>query len=306
MNITLRQLKVFETVARHQSFTRAAEALYLSQPAVSMQIKQMERIIGLPLFEQVGKRITLTEAGREMYRYSRAIAAQLAEAKQVMEELKGMEQGHLIVTVASTVNYFAARLLAAFCRRYTQVRVSLDVTNREGLLAQLDVNETDIVLMGKPPERSDVIAEPFMSNPLVIIAPAEHHLVQRSQVPIAQLQRERFLMREQGSGTRSAIERFFANRGIRLSGSMEMSSNEAIKQGVEAGLGLGIVSIHTVELELEAGRLAILDAQCFPIRRRWYVVHRRGKRLPMVARAFRDFVLSEAERFVRTPNVFPR
>jgi DNA-binding transcriptional LysR family regulator len=301
MNITLRQIKVFNAVARHQSFTKAAEELYLTQPAVSMQIKQMENIIGLPLFEQLGKQIYLTQAGREMYHYSRAITAQLTEAKQVLEELKGIEQGHLIVTVASTVNYFSARLLAAFCRRYPGVRVSLDVTNRQRLLAQLESNEADIVLMGRPPQTSDLVAEPFMSNPLVIIAPPSHPLTQRHHIPLADLQNETFLMREQGSGTRSAVQRFFSDNGFRISSSMEMSSNEAIKQGVEAGLGLGFVSIHTVELELEAGRLVTLDAESFPIMRYWYVVHRKGKRLPAVARAFKDFVRSEAERFVRSP-----
>lgn len=302
MDITLRQLKVFEAVARHQSFTKAAAALYLTQPAVSMQIKQLESIIGLPLFEQLGKRIYLTEAGRELYRYSRAIAAQLEEAKQVMEELKGIEQGHLLVTVASTVNYFAARLLAAFCRRYPGVRVNLDVTNRQGLLAQLDGNATDIVLMGRPPEGLALNAEPFMSNPLVVIAPPEHSLADQQAIPLTRLKGETFLMREPGSGTRIAMERFFSDKGIALASGMEMSSNEAIKQSVEAGLGLGIVSIHTVELELEANRLITLDIECFPILRHWYVVHRQGKRLPRVARTFKDFVLSEAQRFVRTPT----
>jgi DNA-binding transcriptional LysR family regulator len=296
MHVTLRQLKVFEAVARHLSFTRAAEELYLTQPAVSMQVKQMEQAVGLPLFEQIGKKIHLTEAGREIYDCSRAIARQLSEAEQVVEELKGVKRGRLLVTVASTVNYFASRLLAAFCERHQGVRVSLDVTNRESLLRQLVANETDIVLMGRPPDGLDLVAKTFMDNPLVIIAAPGHRLARKKSIPLASLKNETFLMRERGSGTRTAMERFFAERGMVLSSSVEMNSNEAIKQSVEAGLGLGVVSIHTVELELEAGRLTTLDVQSFPIMRKWYVVHLKDKRLSPVARAFKDFVLSEARR----------
>ncbi|MDX1486815.1 MAG: LysR family transcriptional regulator [Acidiferrobacterales bacterium] len=294
MNVTLRQLQVFEAVARHLSFTRAAEELYLTQPAVSMQVKQLEGAVGLPLFEQLGKRIHLTEAGRAMQRYSRVVAEQLREAQQVIEELKGIEGGRLQITVASTVNYFATRLLSAFCQRYKGVHVSLDVTNRENLLRQLESNETDIVLMGQPPDELDAVAEPFMDNPLVVIAPPDHPLTLRRKIPLSELRHETFLMRERGSGTRMAMERFFSEKGIKPSSSIEMTSNEAIKQSVEAGLGLGIVSAHTVELELEVERLKILDVQSFPIMRRWYVVHRRGKRLSAAATAFKDFVLSEA------------
>ncbi|MFQ5756817.1 MAG: LysR family transcriptional regulator [Acidiferrobacterales bacterium] len=296
MHVTLRQLKVFEAVARHLSFTRAAEELYLTQPAVSMQVKQMEQSIGLPLFEQIGKKIHLTEAGREIYDCSRTIARQLSEAEQVVEELKGVKRGRLLVTVASTVNYFASRLLAAFCERHQGVRVSLDVTNRESLLRQLVANETDIVLMGYPPDGLALVAETFMDNPLVVIAAPGHRLAGQKSIPLASLKNETFLMRERGSGTRTAMERFFAERGMVLSSSVEMNSNEAIKQSVEAGLGLGVVSIHTVELELEAGRLTTLGVQSFPIMRKWYVVHLKDKRLSPVARAFKDFVLSEARR----------
>lgn len=296
MHVTLRQLKVFEAVARHLSFTHAAEELYLTQPAVSMQVKQMEGSIGLPLFEQLGKKIYLTEAGREMYQCSRAIAAQLEEAEQAMEEIKGIRRGRLLITVASTVNYFTCRLLAAFCQRYDGVRINLDVTNRESLLRKLEVNETDIVLMGYPPDGLDLNAEPFMDNPLVIIAPPSHPLSQVSSIPLEDLRHETFLMRERGSGTRMAVERYLSERGIGLVSSVEMNSNEAIKQSVEAGLGLGFTSIHTVDLELEAGRLTTLDVESFPIMRKWYVVHRAGKRLSLVATAFKDFVLTETQR----------
>lgn len=294
MNVTLRQLKTFEAVARHASFTRAAEELYLTQPAVSMQIKQLENTVGVALFEQLGRKIHLTEAGRELHDCSRAVAAHLAETGQVIEELKGVRHGRLSVAVASTVNYFAARLLAAFCQRFPGVKVSLGVTNREGLLRQLAANETDIVLMGKPPAGLDLVAEPFMTNPLVIIAAPSHSLAQHQSIPVRTLENETFLVRERGSGTRMAMERFLTESGVTIARGMEMNSNEAIKQSVEAGLGLSMVSVHTIELEREAGRLIVLPVDSFPVLRRWYVVHRKGKRLSSVTRTFKDFVLHEA------------
>ena len=294
MNVTLRQLKVFESVARYLSYTRAAAELYLSQPGVSMQIKQLEGNLGLPLFEKIGKKIFLTEAGQEMYQYSRNISQQLAEANSVIEALKGVKSGRLQVSVATTANYFATRLLAAFSKRYEGVTVHLDVTNRESLLRQLDANETDLVIMGQPPAGMDLETVAFMENPLVIIAPPAHPLVRKKAISLEQLQTETFVVRELGSGTRIAMERFFADKGVSLSTGMEMTSNEAIKQAVEAGLGLGIVSIHTLELELETKRLKLLDVESFPILRHWYIVHRKGKRLSPVAQAFKAFVLNEA------------
>ena len=297
MLLTLRQLKVFESVARHLNFTRAAEEMHLTQPAVSMQIKQLEENIDLPLFEQIGKRIYLTEAGREMFHYSRVIGQQLAEAETVFDALKGVERGRLEVAVASTANYFAPRILAAFSAQHKAVTISLDVTNREGLLNDLETNDKDLVIMGRPPPEMDLAAEPFMDNPLVIIAPPDHPLVRREHIPLTELQHETFVVRERGSGTRTAMERFFAAQGVRLETGMEMSSNEAIKQAVQAGLGLGIVSIHTMGLELETQRLAVLDVESFPIMRHWYIVHWHGKRLSPVAQAFKEFVLREGSSF---------
>ena len=298
MNVTFRQLRVFEAVARHLSYTQAAHELHLSQPAVSMQIRQLEENVGLPLFEQIGKKIYLTEAGHEMYRYSRSIAEQLEEAEEVIQQLKGVHRGHLDIAVASTANYFATRLLAAFARRYPGTTFSLDVTNRASLLRQLEDNSRDLVIMGKPPADMPLVAESFMDNPLVVVAPPDHPLAREPNIPFERLARETFVVREAGSGTFIAMERFFEEHGIDRATGMELTPNEAIKQAVEAGLGLGIVSIHTLELELEAGRLVVLDVEHFPILRHWYVVHREGKRLSPVAQAFRDFVLGEAAGFV--------
>jgi len=303
MNLTLRQLNIFEAVARRLSFTRAAEELHLTQPAVSMQVKQLEAAAGLPLFEQVGKRIFLTEAGQEMERYARSVLATLEEASLVFDEMRGLERGRIHIAVASTANYFVPQLLAEFCRRYPGVQVSLDVTNREGLLHALSDNDTDLVVMGKPPESMDLVATIFMENPLVAIAPPNHPLAGQKKIPLERLQEETFLVREKGSGTRSATERFFVEHGVSLSSTMEMSSSESIKQGVEAGLGLGLLSLHTLEMELALKRLVILDVSELPIIRNWYIMHRTGKRLSAVVQSFRAFVCEESARMLNLPTL---
>ena len=303
MNITLRQLKIFEAVARHLSFTKASEELHLTQPAVSMQIKQLEQVVDLPLFDQIGKRISLTEAGEELQHYSRSISTLLLEAEQVFAEMKGIQRGRLNITVASTANYFVPRLWANFRNQYPGVMVSLNVTNREGLLQALAENDADLVIMGQPPEGIDLMAETFMSNPLVVIAPPIHPLVNARHIPLQRLKKETFLVREQGSGTRSLMERVFAEKGLEPETPIEMSSTEAIKQGVEAGLGLALMSVHTLEMELALKRLVVLDVEGFPVLRDWYIVHHAGKRLSVVAQAFKNFVLKETTGIVKVPKV---
>ncbi len=293
MNVTLRQLKVFESAARLLSFTRASEELFLTQPAVSMQVRQLEDEVGLSLFEKLGKKVHLTEAGRELYQYTRAIFQELEEVEEVLESMKGVKKGRLDIAVASTVNYFAPRLLAAFSRHYPGIRLTIEATNRKNLIRLLESNQKDLVLMGKPPEQLDLEFEPFMDNPLVVIAPPKHPLVGKTNIPLERLADETFVIREPGSGTRGAMERFFADQNLRIRTGLQMTRNEAIKQAVRVGLGLSVVSLHSLELELETGRLVVLQVEGFPIRRRWYIVHRRGKRLSPAARAFRDFLLSE-------------
>jgi LysR family transcriptional regulator, low CO2-responsive transcriptional regulator len=302
MHITLRQLRVFEAVARHLSYTRASQELHLSQPAVSMQVRQLEEAVGIPLFEKLGKRTELTEAGREVYHYSRGINRSLEELHEVMQSLKGVSSGRLDIAVASTVNYFAPRLLAAFHQRYPGISPRLDVTNRETLVRLLESNAVDLALMGLPPPEVEVESEAFMDNPLVVIAPPGHPLVGQSQIPLARLAQETFVMREPGSGTRQAMERFFKEQGLAIRHGMQMTRNEAVKQAVRSGLGLGVVSLHTIELELETGRLQVLDVACFPLARQWHLVYRRGKRLSPAARAFRDFVVQEARHIAAPIN----
>jgi DNA-binding transcriptional LysR family regulator len=295
MYITLRQLQVFEAAARLGGYTRAAETLHLSQPAVSMQIRQLEEHAGMPLFDQIGKKIHLTDAGRALYRHAQDILAQVREAQLELEEMRGVRRGQLNITIASTANYFAPKLLAAFCQRHPEVKVSLDVSNREHILELLNETDKDLAIMGRPPEASDLVAHPFMENPLVVIAAPNHPLARERNIALARIAQETFISREAGSGTRMAAERFFDEAGTHLTTAMEMSSNEAIKQAVQAGLGLGVVSVHTLEMELALERLVILDVQGFPILRYWYAVHRQGKRFSAVAQAFLNFVMEEAE-----------
>jgi len=301
MNVTLRQLKVFESVARQLSYTKAAKELHLTQPAVSMQVKQLEDNAGLPLLEQIGKKIYLTEAGREMYHYARTMARELQEVGAVMEQLKGLETGRLEVSVATTANAFATRMLSEFNKVHEGSTVSLAVTNREGLLKQLEDNIKDIAIMGRPPADADLMIEPFADNPLVMVAAPDHPLVEQQPIPLNMLQDQTFVVREQGSGTRTAMQRFFDEHNLTITSSMEMNENEAIKQAVQAGMGLGIVSIHTIELELETNRLVILNVEDFPIMRHWYLVHRKEKRLSPITQAFKDFVLNEGRKLI--PNI---
>jgi DNA-binding transcriptional LysR family regulator len=287
----LRQLHVFESVADELSFTRASEKLHLSQPAVSIQVKQLEEGVGLPLFEHVGKRISLTEAGWIVYRCSQTIRSVLEDAGEQLDELMGIQRGRLEVTVATTASYFASRILAGFAGRFPQIAISLDVTNREGLLQQLELNQCDLVIMGEPPKGKRLTSTPIMENPLVIIASPGHPLAGKKGIPVKELGKQEFVFREPGSGTRAAILRFLDEKGVSIRINMEMTSNEAIKQTVQAGLGLGIVSRHTVELELETGSLVELDVRHFPLKRYWYLVRRSDKQLSPVALRFESYVL---------------
>ena len=298
LQFTLRQLQVFEKVANHLNYSRAAEELYLSQPAVSMQIKQLETSIGLPLFEQMGKKVFLTEAGRELFHYARSIAQQLAEMEAVFDEMKGLGKGKFTLSVVNTANYFTPKLLAKFCQRHPSINVILQVANRDAVLKQLADNSTDLAILGQPPDGLDLSAELFLDNPLVVIAPPGHPLVNLKRVKFDRLAEETFLSREQGSGTRSAMERVFEQHKIQPRISMEMETNEAIKQAVQAGMGLGILSLHSIELELETGRLVMLNVENFPLLRHWFVAHRSSKRLSSAALAFKDFLLVEAKKII--------
>jgi DNA-binding transcriptional LysR family regulator len=293
MDVTFRQVKVFETVARHLNYSRAAEELRMSQPGVSTHIRQLEAHAGLPLFEQVGRKIYLTSAGHEMLRYSRAIIEQLKEADDALAALKGIRGSRLNIAVISAGDYFFPGLLAEFCRRYERVSVRLSVNNREEILRQLAENTTDLTVLLRPPENPDMVAEAFAPQPHVIIATPEHELAHKRHIPLQALASESFIVREQGSDTRLAMEELLAESRVKFNVTMEIKSTETIKQAVIAGMGISFLSAHTIGRELELGRLAVLDVDGFPVMREWHIVHHRKKRLPPVAVAFKHFLLEE-------------
>ncbi|MGY2710886.1 LysR substrate-binding domain-containing protein [Thermostichus sp. MS-CIW-28] len=291
--ITLHQLQIFEVAARHLSFTRAAEELYLTQPTISMQIKQLSKAVGLPLFEQVGKRLYLTEAGQALHQTCEKIFEQLNQFEMTLADLKGLKQGRLSIGVVTTAKYFIPRLLGPFCQQYPGIDVALKVLNRQQVLERMSNNMDDLYVMGMPPEDLDVVAQPFLENPLVVMAPIHHPLVGQKRIPLARIAQEPFLAREPGSGTRMAVERLFEKHNLKLNIRMEIGSSEAIRQGIVGGLGISVLSQHVLALGGWQHHLAILDVEEFPIRGFWHLVYLRSKRLSVVAKVFADFLLSQ-------------
>lgn len=289
-HLTLRQLRIFEAAARQLHFGRAAREMHLTQPAVSIQLKQLEQHVGLPLFEQMGRRMHLTRAGEELLRHSRIVLRQLREAEESLNALKGAGGGELHIAVTSTAKYFVPKLLAEFRRSHPEVKVRLTVNNREALVRELSDNSVDLAVMGRAPRGLDTIAAPFARHPLALIAAPEHPLARRRRVTLADLGNESFLIRERGSGTRTAMERMFAAHRFQPAETIEMSSNETIKQAVMAGMGVSFLSLHTVGLELATRKLAVLRVAGTPVMRDWYVIHRERKRLSPAAEAFKDFL----------------
>jgi DNA-binding transcriptional LysR family regulator len=297
-NATLRQLKVFETAARHLSFSRAAEELHLTQPAVSTQIKLLQQHAGLKLFEQLGKKVYLTPAGAEMLRYSRAIIELFRQAGEAMATRQGVSGGTLNVAVISAGDYFFPQLLAEFARSAPGVKLNLGVFNRQQLLQQLGDNLTDLAVMVRPPRELDTVNEPFAPHPYVIVARPDHPLARRRRIAIGTLLAEPFITRERGSDTWNSMEDGFGAQLAKLSIAMEIRSTETIKQAVIAGLGISFLSAHTIGHELQRRQLAVLDVVGFPLQMQWYVVHLRQKVLAPVAMAFKVFLLERGARLI--------
>ena len=293
---TLHQLRIFEAIARRKNFTRAAEELFLTQPTVSAQMKQLTDIVGMPLFEQIGKRISITAAGDALYKTGRNIFEQLALFEMNVADMQGFKKGNLRVSTVSTTKYFMPRFLGPFCHRYPGIDVSMQILNREQILQRLGDNLDDLYVFGQPPENIDVVSQPFLSNPLVVLAPRNHPLAGKKKIPLQRLSEEQFIIREAGSGTRMATERMFKQHGIQIRVRLELGNNEAIKQAIIAGLGISVLSAHALVLDNASGEFNILDVEGFPIRRHWHAVHPAGKQLSIVARAFLDYLLSEGER----------
>ena len=289
---TFRQLEIFEAIARLGSFTRASEELFLTQPTVSMQMKKLTDIVGAPLVEQVGKKVMLTEDGRELAQASREIFAILDRYTMSAAERQGLTKGKLKLMAITTASYFAPRLLGDFVKRYPGIDVSLRVTNKEQVLASMADNLDDLYLLGTPPDEIDVVATPIMDNPIVVLAAPDHPLAQQKNITLERLAQEPWIMREAGSGTRTAIERIFAAQGLEIRPRLALGSNEAIKQAILADLGISALSCHALTLH-QPGQFAVLDAKGFPIQRHWYAVYPAGRQISVVARAFLDFLLEQ-------------
>jgi len=298
-NMTLRQMRVFAAVARQLSFTRAARELHLTQPAVSQQVKLLEAEVGLPLFEQIGRKVHLAPAGVELLRYTEQAMELLRQASESLSAMRGLKRGVLKLGAVSTAKYFAPSLLSAFTPAYPEVTIKFAVGNREEIIKQLAANEIDLVIMGRPPRELETVAEPFAKHPLVLIASPTHPLAAKRRIRLNQLETEYFIIREEGSGTRASMERVFGEPGVRFRVSMEVSSNGTIKQAVMANMGISFISSHTVGLELAAGKLVILDVVGLPIIRDWYVIHLSDKILAPIPAAFRAFLLENGARIIQ-------
>ncbi len=298
-NATLRQLRVFESAARHLSLTRAAEELHLSAPAVSIQIRQLEGHANAELFERLGRGLKLTQAGAEVLAHTREILGHIRGAEEAIEGLGSLERGLLDVAVINAGDYFFPWLVAEFRKDHPAIRMRITVRNREDILEQLAGHETDLAIISHPPSDESFVARPFAPNPHVICAAPGHPLSGKRRIPLARIAGEPLLTREPGSATRLAMEQAFAEAGIVPRIEMEVASNETIKQAVAAGFGVGFLSGHALRQELALGRLVVLDVEGFPVLRQWYVVHRRDRRLPRIAQAFESFLLERGERLIR-------
>ncbi|HHB83632.1 MAG TPA: LysR family transcriptional regulator [Devosia sp.] len=294
-HVTVRQLQIYEAVVRLGGVTHAAKALNLSQPTVSMQIRKLGQTLGLELLEQVGRKVQPTNAGREVYSNTGEILERVMALGDLASALKGEVKGALNIAVITTAAYFMPHFLGEFVDLHPEVQPRLTITNRAEVLARLRSNKDDLLIMGQVPSELAVRAFPIIDNEMVVVAPPGHPLAMEKNIPLSRLVQERFLVREAGSGTRQAVERMLASQGLELAPYMELGNAEAIKQGVMAGLGISVLSKRNLPLELTGDHIVILDVAGFPLIRRWFAVHLRGKKLSLTARTFLDFLLGKSE-----------
>jgi len=301
-HVTLRQMQIFEAVVRLGGYTRAADALFLTQPTISMQVKKLSETIGFPLLEKVGNRLHTTAVGAEVYSSAQHILGSMQSLGESAAALDGVVKGPLRLAVITTAKYFMPHLLGEFISQHPQVKPILKVTNRSRVLERLKSNQDDLLIMGQVPIGLDVEAHPFVDNELVVVSSTSHPLTQCSNISFEQLSKERFLVREAGSGTRLAVDRVFAEQGVEIQPYMDLGSSEAIKQAVMAGLGISVLSRHNLRLELAGKHIAILDVKGFPLFYRWYAVHLRSKKLPLTASCFLDFLLQQGKDMLKNLN----
>ncbi len=297
MKATFRQLKLFLALADSGSVSGAARILHVTQPTASMQLRELSDSIGLPLFEVIARRVHLTEAGRELARVARVMAAEWDAFEQYVDGLNGLTRGKLKVAVVSTAKYFIPRLLGTFCARYPEIEVALEVLNRDGVVRRLEANLDDLCIMSRPPTDMDIRDDIFLPNPLMLVASASHRFVGQGGLGLQDLRGERFILREQGSGTRMATDAHFRRQTFRPDIRLELGSNEAIKQSVAGGLGLAVISAHALGERPDQEGVVPLGIAGFPIESNWHIVHRGGARLSPIAAAFRTLLLEQARSF---------
>jgi len=294
----LPQLCMFEASARLGSFTRAAEELHMAQPTASVQIKKLSATVGLPLFEQIGKRIYLTEAGSRLQASCKEVFRTLSDLEDPLAGMRGLDSGRLRLAVSTAAKYFAPRMLAEFIRRYPGIEVSLQIHNRQGLIERLAANQDDLYIFADPPGSEEVVTQTILPNPMVVFARADHPLAQEKKISFARLAQEPFLMREPGSGTRLAAKAVFDRHHLKPRVTMELSTNEAIKQAILTGFGVSILSRYSFGLETEQSQLTCLDVEGFPLERHWHFVYPIGKQISAIAQGFMDLVRIEGKRLV--------
>lgn len=293
MNVTFRQLRLFLALADSGSVSAAARAMHVTQPTASMRLRQMSDTIGLPLYEVVGKRLSLTEAGRELVSTARTISAAWEAFEQEINAVKGLEGGKLRVAVVSTAKYFMPRLIGAFCKAHPRIDVSLEILNRDGVVDRLRNNQDDLYIMSMPPADVELVDEIVLPNPIVVIAPVGDHIASGKKVRLKDLSNERFILRERGSGTRMATDLHFRKTGFRPNVRLELGSNEAVKESVAGGLGYGIISRHALHGHERENGVHILNVEGFPLPSVWHIVHLASKRLSPIAHVFKQHVLKE-------------
>ncbi len=292
-HLTLRQLQIFEAIVRLGSYTKAAEELFLTQPTVSMQVKKMSDTIGLPLFEQVNRQNRPTEVGEEIYRACKSIFDTLTNLESSIAEYKGLKRGRLSLGVITTAKYFAPEMLGAFCKEYPEIAISLKVTNRERILERIAQGSDDLFVLGRTSDDAGLISIPFAPNPMVVVAGKDHPLTRERNISLERLAQEPLILREPGSGIRDTVTRLFRERGLNPKVRMELGSNEAIKNAVVGGLGVSILSLHTLTLVGATGPVDILDVEGMPIQRQWYLVYPKERELSLIAKSFIEFVQNQ-------------
>jgi DNA-binding transcriptional LysR family regulator len=290
MSVTFRQLGVFMAVAEHKSISAAAKACHVTQPTVSMQMKELSEAVGLPLYEQIGKQLYLTAAGEAVVETARSMADEWARLQQTIDAMKGHRKGRLRVTITSTAEYFVPRIIGGFCQDYPEVDISLEILNRDGVVQRLRQNADDLYIMSMPPGDMQLEQHVFLDNPLVVIASLAHRLAHKRKLSFNDIREEAFILREAGAATRRACNAHFEKHRFQPKVRLELGSNEAIKQAVAGNLGLGVISRHAVAMAPEDEGLAILPLANFPIQSKWWVLYPRGKRLSPVATEFMSYL----------------